>query len=93
MLFVKFIIELFNYLDVYFLQFLKLLLLHSKSTVSIVINTQVQTNAHYILNSKRNAYFAYLVYRNTFVLNTDLMISKVPMMYGTCVQSNASTVS
>ena len=39
----------------------------------------------YILNSKRNAYFAYLVYCINWGLNTYLMICKVSLMYGTCV--------
>ena len=43
-----------------------------------------------ILNSKRNAYFAYLVYHLNWVLNTDLIKWKVSMMYGTCVKSNVS---
>ena len=43
-----------------------------------------------ILNSKRNAYFAYLVKCINWGLNTDLMIRKVSLMYGTCVLSNAS---
>ena len=43
-----------------------------------------------ILNSKRNAYFAYLVQCINFGLNTDLIICKVSMMHGTCVLSNAS---
>ena len=44
----------------------------------------------YILNSKRNAYFAYLVKCINRGLNTKLMIRKVSLMYGTCVLSNAS---
>ena len=45
-----------------------------------------------ILNSKRNAYFAYLVKCINWGLNTDLMIRKVSLMYGTCVLSNASQI-
>ena len=44
----------------------------------------------YILNSKRNAYFAYLVLCINSGLNTDLMIPRVSHMYGTCVLSKAS---
>ena len=39
----------------------------------------------YILNSKRNAYFAHLVYCINWALNTDIMIRKVSLMYRTCV--------
>ena len=36
-----------------------------------------------ILHKKRNACYAYLVYCINWVLNTDIGISKVSMMYGT----------
>ena len=44
----------------------------------------------YILDSKRNAYFSYLVKCLNWGLNTDLLICKVSLMYWTCVLSNAS---
>ena len=39
----------------------------------------------HILNSKRNTFFAYLVYCINWALNTDIMIRKVSLLYRTCI--------
>ena len=49
--------------------------------IQVVLLLQKDFNGAYILNSKRNAYFAYLVQCINWGLNTDLMICKVTLMY------------